>query len=217
MTDQNDEVVIMNQAARKILRVSRKEDSITKKYFQENLGFYPFRLTKGLVHKTSVQATIKEEIKVFDKSLHSVVAPVYDADGTQTGTVVVLRDITEQKEMEERKSDFLSIISHELRTPLASIGGSLDLVLDKVVGEVNEKQQRYLELAKDSCKKLNLVIDDLLDISKFEKGKMEIRMERISILQLVEEVTDKFQPYAMEKEILLKLEKPAEDIKIYGD
>ncbi len=68
MADQNDEIVIMNQSAKKILRVSRREDSITKKYFQETLGFYPFRLTKGLVHKSALQATIKEEVKVFDKT-----------------------------------------------------------------------------------------------------------------------------------------------------
>jgi len=217
MADQKDEVVVMNQAARKILRVGRREDSISKKYFQETLGFYPFTLTKGLVHKAGLQATIKEEIKVFDKTLHSVLSPVYDADGNQTGTVVVLRDITEQKEAEERKNDFLSVISHELRTPLASIGGSLDLVLDHVVGAINEKQRRYLELAKDSCQKLNFVIDDLLDISKFEKGRMEIRMEPISIIQLVEEVADKFQPSAMEKDIIIKLEKPSQDAKVYAD
>ena len=135
----------------------------------------------------------------------------------ETGTVVVLRDITEQKETEERKSDFLSVISHELRTPLASIGGSLDLVLDNVVGAINEKQRRYLELAKDSCHKLNFVIDDLLDISKFEKGRMEIHMEPISIIQLVEEVAEKFQPSAMEKDIVIKLEKPSQDAKVYSD
>ena len=217
MTDQNDEILVMNQAAKKILHVSRKEDSVTKKYFQDTLGFYPFRLTKGLVHKTALQATIKEEIKVFDKTLHSIVSPVYDPEGNQTGTVVVLRDITDQKEMEERKSDFLSVISHELRTPLASIGGSLDLVLDNVVGAINEKQRRYLELAKDSCHKLNIVIDDLLDISKFEKGRMEIHMEPISITQLVEEVAEKFQLSAIEKDIVIKIEKPAQDAKVFGD
>ena len=217
MADQNDEIVVMNEAAKKILRISRREDSVSKKYLQETLGFYPFTLTKGLVHKAGLQATIKEEIKVFDKTLHSVVSPVYDTDGNQTGTVVVLRDITEQKETEERKNDFLSVISHELRTPLASIGGSLDLVLDHVVGAINDKPRRYLELAKDSCHKLNIVIDDLLDISKFEKGKMEIRMEPISIIQLVEEVAEKFQPSAMEKDILIKLEKPSQDAKVYSD
>ena len=217
MADQNDEIVVMNQAAKKILRVGRREDSIPKKYFKETLGFYPFTLTKGLVHKAGLQATIKEEIKVFEKTLHSVVSPVYDIDGNQSGTVVVLRDITEQKETEERKNDFLSVISHELRTPLASIGGSLDLVLDNVVGAINEKQRRYLELAKDSCQKLNVVIDDLLDISKFEKGRMEIHMEPISIVQLVEEVAEKFQPSAMEKDIVIKLEKPAQDARVYSD
>ncbi len=217
MADQNDEIVIMNQSAKKILRVSRREDSITKKYFQETLGFYPFRLTKGLVHKNALHATIKEEVKVFDKTLHSIVAPVYDADGQHAGTVVVLRDITEQKEMEERKNDFLSIISHELRTPLASIGGSLDLVLENVVGQINEKQRRYLELAKNSCQKLNVVIDDLLDISKFEKGRMEMAMEPTSIFKLVDEVAEKFQASAMEKQIVVKLEMPAQDVRIYGD
>ena len=89
----------------------------------------PFRLTKGLVHKSGLQATIKEEVKVFDKTLHSIVSPVCDPDGNQIGTVIVLRDITEEKQMEERKNDFLSVISHELRTPLASIGGSIFLLL----------------------------------------------------------------------------------------
>ncbi|HEY4492646.1 MAG TPA: response regulator, partial [Acidobacteriota bacterium] len=159
MTDQSDQLVVMNQAARKILHVSRKEDNLTKKYFQDTLGFYPFHLTKGMVQRSGLPATIKEEIKVFDKTLHSVVSPVYDQEGRQTGMVVVLRDITEQKEMEERKNDFLSVISHELRTPLASIGGSIDLVLEGVVGQINDKQKRYLELAKDSCQKLNVVID----------------------------------------------------------
>lgn len=217
MMDQNDEIVVINHAAKKMLRVSRKDDVISKKYFQETLGFYPHHLTKGMVQVPGSPATIQEEIKIFRKTLHSVVSPVFDSEGNPTGTVVVLRDITEQKESEERKNEFLSVISHELRTPLASIGGSLDLVLKNVVGQINQKQKRYLELARDSCQKLNVVIDDLLDLSKFEKGKMEIHMEPISIVKLVTEVTDKFQPVVMEKQIVLRLNRPPQDITIYGD
>lgn len=217
MTDQSDEIVIINHAARKMLHVSRKGDEITTKYLQEILGFYPFHLTKGLIRMPESQRTVQEQIKVFDKTLHSVVAPVYDSDSNQTGTVVVLRDITEQKENEERKNEFFSVISHELRTPLASIGGSLDLVVKNVVGTINDKQRRYLELAKDSCEKLNVVIDDLLDLSKFERGKMEIMLEPMSLVKLIDEVTEKFQAVAMEKQITLKMKKIAENITIYGD
>ncbi|PWT88433.1 MAG: hypothetical protein C5B54_10660 [Acidobacteria bacterium] len=217
MTDENDEIVVINHAAKIILRVSRKSDTISKKYFQETLGFYPFRLTKGMVHKPGSQVTIKEQIKIFNKTLDSVVSPVFDSEGRQTGTVVVLRDISDQKQQEEKRNEFLSVISHELRTPLASIGGSLDLVLKNVVGSINEKQRRYLELARDSCQKLNVVIDDLLDLTKFEKGKMEIRMEPISLLKLVKEATDKFQASAIEKQIQLKFTKPDQEVSIYGD
>src|SRR5213076_2748783 len=116
-----------------------------------------------------------------------------------------------------RKSEFFSMVSHELRTPLASIGGSLDLVLKNVIGALNEKQRRYLDLAKDSCDKLNHVIDDLLDLSKFEKGKMDIELGQISLGQLAAEVVEKFQPVAMEKELLLNLKAPKADISVYAD
>lgn len=217
MTDQSDEIVIVNEAARKMLHVSRKGDMITTQYLQDILGFYPFHLTKGLIDQPASKRTVQEEIKVFDKTLHSIVAPVSDFERNQIGVVVVLRDITEQKESEERKNEFFSAVSHELRTPLASIGGSLDLVIKNVVGQINDKQRRYLELAKDSCDKLNMVIDDLLDLSKFERGRMEINLEPISIGKLIEEVTEKFQAVAMEKQINLHLKQSAEDISIFGD
>src|SRR5262249_52163297 len=217
MTDENDEIVVINQAARKMLHVSRKGDHLSRKYLQDTLGFYPFHLTKGFSQQSGGPRAVREEMKLYDKTFHSVVAPVFDSKNEPIGTVVVLRDITEQKESEERKDDFFSLVSHELRTPLASIGGSIDLVLKNVVGMINEKQRRYLELAHDSCEKLNLVIDDLLDLSKFEKGKMDIYLESISLLHLIEEVTEKFQASAMEKQIILKLQKPEFDITICGD
>lgn len=217
VADQSGEIVMINGAAKRMLHISRKEDTVTKKYLEESLGFYPFRLTTGLVQKPGTTATIQEEVRVFDKTLHSVLSPVCNVSGERTGTLVVLRDISEQKTQEERKSEFLSVISHELRTPLASIGGSVDLVLKNVLGQISDKQRRYLELAKDSCEKLNLVIDDLLDLSKFERGKMEIIMEPISLMNLVEEVVLKFQPFAMEKEITIKLDRVDRETSIYGD
>src|SRR5262249_43387195 len=114
MIDQSDDIVLINHAAKKMLRVSRKGDTITKQYFHETLGFYPNRLTKGMVRTTGNQATIKEEIKIFNKTLHSVVSAVFDSEGNQIGTVVVLHDITEQRNQEERRNEFLSVISHEL-------------------------------------------------------------------------------------------------------
>jgi diguanylate cyclase (GGDEF)-like protein/PAS domain S-box-containing protein len=217
MADANGEIIMINASAKRMLRIARREDLITKKYLEETLGFYPFRLTTGLVHKEGSPLTIQEEVKVFEKTLHSILSPVYSSTGDRTGTLVVLRDISDQKSLEERKSEFLSVISHELRTPLASIGGSVDLVLKNVLGQITEKQRRYLELAKDSCQKLNLVIDDLLDLSKFERGKMEIIMEPITVMKLVEEVALKFQPFAMEKEIIMRIKRTDQDTAIYGD
>ncbi len=126
MTDAAGEVFLINPAARKMLGVA-VEEAVTTKYLKEKLGFYPF----DLVHASSAAETLREELKVNDRFLHSIVSPVNDTGGAAVGVVVVLRDITEQKALDHRKEEFVSIVSHELRTPLTSITGALDIVLNQ--------------------------------------------------------------------------------------
>ena len=214
LTDARNEIVVMNAAARELLRIDSDEKA-TAKYLQEVLGFYPFDLVRGWEYGGT--QILREEVKIFDRTLHSTVSPVTDGQGALHGVVVVLRDISEQKVLEERKEEFVSIISHELRTPLTSISGALDLVLNHIAGEINEKQQRYLAMAKDSCEKLNSIVDDLLDLSKFAKGKMRMTFEVVWMNELVRSAVDRYQAAALEKKIDLAVRLPEEPIKVLAD
>jgi diguanylate cyclase (GGDEF)-like protein len=201
LTDEKNEIVVINRAAKQLLHLGDDPSEWTRRHLQEKLGFYPFELVRGWEYGGA--KVLREELKLFDRMVHSTVTPVSDARGNLRGVVVVLRDITEQKELEDRKEEFISIISHELRTPLTSISGALDLVLNFFTQGINDKQQRYLMMAKDSTDKLNAVVDDLLDLSKFAKGRMRMNFEVCHLDELLRRSLEKYGPAFAEKRIRL--------------
>jgi CheY-like chemotaxis protein/GGDEF domain-containing protein len=213
MVDEGNRVFVINPAARRLLHLS-PDTPVDTKYLKETLGFYPFDLVRGW--STHDSTMVREEIRVFDVVLDSIVSPVSMGDQL-VGVAVVLRDITQEKLLEERKEEFVSIISHELRTPLTSIGGALDLLLHRYAGEINPKQERYLQLAKGSCDKLNFTIDELLDLSRFEKGKMQMDMGKINLSDLIVEAVENYQAASLEKQLNLHVKGAAEKILVKAD
>jgi PAS domain S-box-containing protein len=213
MTDAAGEVFLINPAARKMLGVA-VEENVTAKYLKEKLGFYPF----DLVRSANPSETLREELKVNDRFLHSIVSPVNDTGGAAVGVVVVLRDITEQKALDHRKEEFVSIVSHELRTPLTSITGALDIVLKQYAQGLTEKQSRYLEMALDSAQKLNGIVDDLLDVAKVERGKLSMRMGALDLAALARDAVERFRAAGEQKNIQLGVRAPADgEVRIVAD
>lgn len=205
MLDKNNEIIVINNAAKKMLRLTKSESSITVEYLQNKLGFYPFHHLFGIEKRTPGVPIMDEILRLYDRSYHSIICPVFSFSQESIGTVIVLRDITAQKEIEEKKEEFLSVISHELRTPLTSIAGALDMVNKEIVGKLTDKQRRYIELAVENCNRLHLIIDDILDLSKFEKGKMEMTKELFSLPNLIKSSVDRFEPLFTKKNISIDL------------
>jgi PAS domain S-box-containing protein len=213
MTDAAGEVFLINPAARKMLGVAG-EEAVTAKYLKEKLGFYPF----DLVRTSGGSETLREELKVNDRFLHSIVSPVNDTGGAPVGVVVVLRDITEQKALDHRKEEFVSIVSHELRTPLTSITGALDIVLKQYAQGLSEKQSRYLEMALDSAQKLNGIVDDLLDVAKVERGKLSMRMGALDLAEQARDAVERFRAAGEQKNIQLGVRAPSDgEVRIVAD
>jgi signal transduction histidine kinase len=121
------------------------------------------------------------------------------------------------EKLEKLKSEFISIVSHELRTPLTSIKNSLDMMLSGRMGEVGTTQEHFLSLAKRNVDRLSGIINDLLDLSKIEAGKMEYRFEPCNIIEPVKFVVSTFENLAHKKNINLSIECDEEEFKIYGD
>jgi len=99
------------------------------------------------------------------------------------------------------KSEFLTNMSHELRTPLNSIIGFSDILLDKVFGDLNGKQLKYINNISVSGKHLLELINDILDLSKVEAGKMELHYSEFSINQVFDEVKSTIVPLAQVKNL----------------
>lgn len=99
--------------------------------------------------------------------------------------ILLIRDITEQKEVEKMKNEFVSMVSHELRTPLTSIRGSLGLLVSGVFPEIAGKVKDLLEIAHNNCIRLIDLINDILDIEKIAAGKMEFNMEKTNVSEII--------------------------------
>ena len=120
------------------------------------------------------------------------------------------------RELNELKSQFLSSVAHELRTPLTSIKGFADNLLDGVVGELDEKQKRYIERISRNCERLIKLINDLLNLSRIEVGKNIFNPSKLPIYPLINDIVSDFSPEATKKGISLLFDCPS-DIFIYAD
>ena len=120
--------------------------------------------------------------------------PVRGADAEHLGRLYVLRDVTHEREVDRMKSEFVSLVSHELRTPLTSIKGYVDLLLDGDAGELTEEQQEYLSIIKNNADRLIALINDLLDVSRIESGKIELQRGPLDLSRLIHGVADSLRP-----------------------
>ncbi len=112
------------------------------------------------------------------------------------------------KEMDRRKSAFVANVSHEFKNPLSTISGALDTILAGITGEINPKQKSMLEIGKRNAERLIRLVTDLLDISKIEAGKMELKREAIDIEALVDEITAANAIGLSKKQLTLKRDIP---------
>ncbi|WP_406656215.1 HAMP domain-containing sensor histidine kinase [Methanolobus sp. ZRKC2] len=182
-------------------------------------------MTSKDIFKAQGELTIKIGDKFSTRSL--VVSTTFIEPDDQYMVLVTVDDITEQKMVEKKlresqkmlemakneaelanraKSDFLANMSHELRTPLNSVIGFSDLLLTENFGKLNEKQSIYATYISSSGKHLLGLINDILDLSKVEAGKMDLNLSSFSVQNVIHDVLDTVSPQALEKNIQLKSE-----------
>jgi len=125
-------------------------------------------------------------------------------DGTLSGVVLLLRDVTRLKEVERLKSEFVMAASHELRTPLTSIGMSIDLLIENSSQNLNARQYELLHVAHEEINRLKALVGDLLDLSKIEAGKIDLDLEKVAIQQLAERVATLLMRQIEEKDITVE-------------
>lgn len=217
--DDKDNIVLVNPLAETFLGV--KTENILYKNINEiipqdevKLMFLSMIKQKGAFLTKEID--IINQIDGIGRSVKANMSIIRGYLGNTKGAVLVLNDITKEKEMDRLKTDFIAITSHELRTPLASIKEAVSLVLDGTVGEIGEQQKNFLRIAKRNIDRLANLVNNLLDLSKMESGKMEIKRLPCDIKALAQEVVATFNPLAKNKNINFetKFDKGLPQIKI---
>ena len=124
----------------------------------------------------------------------------------------IVRDVTERREMEIMKDEFISTVNHELRTPLTTIRGSLGLLKQLEGSSMNGKSSRLLQLAHENTGRLTRLVNDILDMEKVALGKLDFQLELTEISELVSDVVKRHDHYATANGLTFSVLKPSEDI-----
>jgi len=154
-------------------------------------------------------AIVAREVPVGQRTLLASAAPVADQGGQVLGTVTLLRDITAAKTLDKLKSQFVSMTSHELRTPLAAVQTYLDTLLEGYAGDLGEEQRAILARCSQRVGALVNLVDDLLDVSRLESGRVERQIVPLDVAQVAGEVLDLLRPTAEERGVTLHADLPA--------
>ena len=173
----------------------------------------------------------------IDNFVSTTKIPRYDEEGRIIGLVGITRDIThrmqleslrgERKEFKKKlsaleeinrmKTEFISIVSHELKTPLAIVKEGVSLILDGIKGTVNEGQQKVLFSVQNNAERLRKLIDELLDVSRIEKGKLKLNYSLVNLNELIKDTSAYYKKLAQEKGLILNYNLPEQELNIFLD
>lgn len=135
--------------------------------------------------------------------------PLYGEKEGIMGATVLLQDVTRLRRFDELKTDLVSTVAHELRTPLTSLHMAIHLCLDETVGELNAKQSDLLYAAREDCQRLQSMVDDLLDLSRIQSGRVEMKRQQLSARALLESAQNQHQGVAAESGVHLAIDPQA--------
>ena len=135
------------------------------------------------------------------------------------GTVSIFRDITHEVEVDRLKSEFVATVSHELRTPMTSIRGYVDILLMGAAGALNENQSHFLGIVKNNTERLNILVNDLLDISRIEAGRVTLSPQPLDLRDVAEDVLADMLRHSQEenKPMAFSLDAPNDLPRVRGD
>ena len=154
-----------------------------------------------------------EDATVFQTLVRQVTIPLQSASFTQE----LKATNRKLQKLERLKSEFISIVSHELRTPLTAIKNAMDIILSGKAGDMSENIEKFVSMGKRNAIRLSGIINDLLDISKIEAGKMDFKFELMHVEPVIEYVKTNLTEVAKEKGLEIVFTPSDENVEVYAD
>jgi PAS domain S-box-containing protein len=218
--DRDGCIVLTNPAASRMLKISETSllgNSLSGCNLHPELSK---TIDESLKTKDINYTSVSQELSLGESGeifLRAHTAPVRNDIGETMGSVTVLQDISHLKELDKMKSEFIAMVAHELRAPIASVEQQLTVILNKMAGEITEKQEQLLFRAKERTKGVLTLIKDLLDLSKIEAGKMVQYKEPLNLQEVIQRVIDLMRAEAEAKKIDLQFLTPSVNPIIHAD
>lgn len=175
------------------------------------------RLVGGGPSYTALQGIVTNEVAMLiDEPDGSEVpisvssAPIRSLSGAITGAVIVCRDMSAMRRLQEAKDDFLSIASHELKTPLTSLRGYAQLLNQRLlsIGPADERILRYLTTIDNQTRRVAELVDTLLDVSRLDAGRLQLRRDLFDLVALVREAAAQVGELSSRHTIVVQPEVP---------
>ncbi len=172
---------------------------------------------KGAFNPRGFEDAVQLPTLLGDRYFLPRATPVYEARGVIIGATVILQDVTRLRRFEELKNDVVATVAHEFRTPLTSLRMAVHLCAEQVAGPLTEKQAELMHAAREDCDRLQAMVDDLLDLSRIESGRVEIYPLPTPIGVLADTVVEQFKTEAEAKGVRLSTEIAIPEVKVLAD
>lgn len=199
VTDASNRLVLVNPAASQLFNVV-----IRRGERQDLQRTIPIKPLYDLLMASSEDGRTSE-IKMPNGRTYLATASAMTAEDRTVGRVCILRDVTQLKEIDSLKSDFVSTVSHDLRSPLTLMRGYATML--EMAGELNDQQKSYIRMIVQGVENMSKLVSNLLDLGRIDFG-VGLQVESIPVLDIIERVTGALQMLARNKEIALSVEIP---------
>jgi len=213
VVDEKNEVVLINPQTRQLLGLSANH-RIPRAFIDFVISPLKNELLKQNRELLFKEIDLTTPVKI---SLRVGMAWMRDAQGRRVGAVALFQDVSREKEVERLKNELISTVSHELRTPLTTMKEFVSIISDGIAGPVSGDQREYLSIIMSNMNRLGRMINDLLDISKLEAGRMDLKKRLVDPLLLIKDQLATFRPEAENKKINLSAELPEKLPQLYID
>lgn len=204
VTDREGRILFMNPAAAKMLKIDSQKvvgadyTLIAKAADKNGLAIEPNRRPLKTVLKTGqsfTNSTANYYIRSDDTKFPAAITTSAIILKNQIiGAIITFRDITHEKEVDRIKTEFLSLASHQLRTPLSAIRWFLEMLLAGDVGQLNQEQMEFLQNIDQSTSRMIQLVNDLLNITRIESGRIIIEPSPTHLGKLIKEVLSELRP-----------------------
>ncbi len=218
-TDENKQVIAFNPIAQKITGSTFNE--LEGEYFDKHINFVDEETKK--VKNDFIDKVLKNGVRLelnnlalINKKGHLILididaSPIKNSRGDIIGCIIVFKDVTEKREADRMRTDFISIVSHQLRTPLSAMKWFLEILMDGDVGTLKPKQKDIINDIHDSNKGMIEFVNQMLNVSRIESKRLAVNPEKLNLNKIAQELLKESSMFLEEKQQKLNYRYLAEE------